>query len=232
MTNAKTCRLKMPLAEAHIMAAGYLYREHMPLWRDMDAALAELAAALPGFDRPTVMLKVTTVNALYRAWVFDTHLLRVASHISQVMATEVEPWVDPGLVTRLAALPRKNGPGIERRYKSFASKFAHFFVNPAAFPIYDTYACKTVHHHLLGIATCDDPPYDRYVDRVAMLRAEVGGAYHYTELDHYLWLSGEYREWLNDHDAGIDPEARSLFAHPPTHEAEKALAILAGRHES
>lgn len=227
MVSANTRLHKAPLTEAHLDAADYLFRNHMPLWRDMVTGFAALARVLPGFDRPTVMLKVTTVNALYRAGVMDKHLLRIASHITQVMAVEAETCIDPGLVSRLGALPREDQSGIERTYRSFASKFAHFFVNAAAFPIYDKFSCKMARYHIYGIDICDAPSYECHVDRVAMLQAEVGDAYQYAELDHYLWLAGEYWEWLRDHDASIDQEARGLFAHPPTREAENALATIA-----
>jgi hypothetical protein len=55
---------------------------------------------------------------------------------------------DHELVERLAFLPKSQERQRQMNHLSFASKFAHFFVDTELFPIYDSFAAKMLIHHL------------------------------------------------------------------------------------
>ncbi|TAK57524.1 MAG: hypothetical protein EPO22_12095 [Dehalococcoidia bacterium] len=129
--------LKVPLKPAQIAAATRLHVE-LPSWKTTDAALDLLAVQLPGFDKESCLLKAAAINQLYGTNVYA--LSRVARHVFDVMK---EPALD--LVERLALVA--NGPK-PRRHLSFASKFAHFYVNKDAYAIFDSYAVRALRHHL------------------------------------------------------------------------------------
>src|SRR5260221_751585 len=129
--------LIVPLYMSQIEAASRLHRQLLQ-WQITDCALHALHVHFPGFDAEATLLKVVAVNQLYGTNVYA--VIRMAQHIAKVMS-EADNMEDADLVEKLASLTA-------RKHRSFASKFAHFFIDMERFPIYDTYAVKMVAYHL------------------------------------------------------------------------------------
>ena len=125
--------LAVPLSMSQIEAANRLHSKLLQ-WQITDRALHALHVNLPGFDIEATLLKVAAVNQLYGTNVYA--VMRMAQHITKVMLTAGN-MEDTDLVEKLASLPG-------RQHLSFASKFAHFFIDMERFPIYDSYAVKMV----------------------------------------------------------------------------------------
>jgi hypothetical protein len=110
-----------------------------------------------------------------------------------------------------------------RRHVSFASKFAHFFVDKEAYPIFDSYAADGLRRHLsnTGLRAGEVPLYKDYVAAHRALRDLANLPCSGRELDQYLWLSGLCRTWERNHAAPINVEASGLFVSATT---ERAVA--------
>lgn len=128
-----------PLRPEQVGAAQAIYNTYAGSWRRTDAALAALADAMPDFNAVAVLIKVVAVNSLYGTNVYA--LDRAAQHVGEVLDGVKLASVQPQLVEEMAAIPPPPG-GKARRYRSFASKFAYFFIDHDCFSIYDSYAAK------------------------------------------------------------------------------------------
>ncbi len=170
----------MSLTEDQITAAGALHAT-LKQWRLTDDALRRLQDALPAFGPEESLLKVVAINALYGTNVFA--LVRAATHVQRVLAASDVATAGPELVESLANIPTTSG-GRTRRYVSFASKFAHFFVSADRFPIYDSYAERMMVLHV-GTSAGHDParPYEAFVANLERLKRERGLRSTYRELD-------------------------------------------------
>jgi hypothetical protein len=123
---------------------------------------------------------------------------------------------------------------LNRELRSFAAKFAHFFIDSEKFPIYDSYAVRMVTYHLEGRAQ-GATPYETFVSGFTQLRESLGFPVTARELDRYLWLAGQYRAW-----SGLPPwrksykqvnaEVRRLFE-AGAHEVRVLLEALLGQAE-
>src|SRR6266478_4868748 len=132
--------LAVPLSTSQIEAANELHKQ-LSGWQTTDGALHALHIRFPGFDDEAALLKVAAVNQLYGTNVFAVG--RMAEHIRVDVMSKEGKIADVDFVEELATLP-------EMKYKhiSFASKFAHFFVNAQRFPIYDSVAISMIEFHL------------------------------------------------------------------------------------
>lgn len=215
--------LTVPLSMEQIAAANRL-SSHCPQWTAVNQALHQLGQRFPGFELPSALLKVATVNQLYFTNVWA--VARMAEHVAAVIAA-AGPDAGAELVEQLAALPRTPNQKHARSYISFASKFAHFFVDAERFPIYDYYAGTMLAYHLgpAAMAKNTGRPYQAFVENVRRLRERAQLACTADELDAYLWLAGLYRQWCADPAAPINTEAANLFSLPST-EVQADLAAL------
>lgn len=94
------------------------------------------------------LLKAAAVNALYGTQVYA--VAEVAEHLCSVLGNTTVP-ATPALVEELAKVKFVRGSKhITWTFRSFTSKFAHFFIDPDQFPIYDSYAVKMLTYHLNG----------------------------------------------------------------------------------
>lgn len=211
--------LSRPLELRQIAAAQRLHGR-LEQWQLTDHALAALKAKFPGFAPYEVLLKATVINALYGTNVYA--IPRVAKHVVNVMAKVKIQSAGPELVERLAVELRVGKVKARRRY-SFASKFAHFFVDPQRFPIMDKFAMKMLKLHL-GKALVSDSahPYQAFCKNYELLKNVIGFTGSNRELDHYLWLAGEYLEWRQNKKARVNGDARTLF----TNSASDVIADL------
>src|SRR5216683_3208459 len=194
--------LAVPLSMSQIEVANRLHAKLLQ-WQITDQALHALHVNLPGFDIEATLLKVAAVNQLYGTNVYA--VMRMAQHVTEVMqgANRME---DADLVKELASLN-------SRKHLSFASKFAHFFIDMERFPIYDSYAVKMVAYHLgrHGQDRKTEYPYKAFVEDLHILRRNVQFSCSTRELDHYLWLAGLYQVWLRNPVSPINIEVKELF---------------------
>jgi len=203
--------LRVPLGSEQILAAGRIHAR-LGQWQASDRALAALGQRFPEFDMDACMLKVVTINALYGTNVFA--VVRMAKHVAGIMA-RAHRLDGTELVERIAALPRAPGQEKARRHISFAAKFAHFFIDADAFPIFDSYAEKMVEYHLGALRVRDTRhPYRAFVANFGQLKRLSGWGGSNRELDHYLWIAGQYQAWRRNPDAQINAELSRLFAVP------------------
>lgn len=205
--------LAVPLSQAQIDAANRLH-SRLSQWMMIDNALSELGQAFPTWTAEASLLKVAAINQLYGTNLYA--IVRMAEHVTWVMSSADPKREGPALVERIAALPTSQTQGTQRNHRSFASKLAHFFIDAAMFPIYDSYAVRTVAYHLgkRGKLRNLDHPYQAYVANLTRLREWSGLTWQERELDRYLWLAGQYRTWMGDAKAPINRETRQLFEKP------------------
>ena len=210
-----------PLKAEQIDAADRLYRG-VEAWRRTDEALAALQESIPGFDGPATLLKTVAVNAMYGTNIYA--IARVARHVEEVLALSDLPTAGPELVEAMAEVPPAPG-GKPRRHRSFASKFAHFFIDPDRFPILDLFAVNMVRTHL-GRAAAELPEqstYSKFAAAFGRLAGRAGLRTDTRRLDRYLWIVGQYRQWVRNPGSVINSELRAMF------EADKPdLALAAG----
>jgi len=219
-------RLAVPLLPTQIAAAERLHARSRQ-WKVSDGALHALAKRFPDFGDEAVVLKSVAINALYGTNIFA--ITRMAEHAKGVIAKTDLASVGPELVERLAALPKTASQKKPRLYFSFASKFAHFFIDAERFPILDNYAAKTLAFHLGDKNLVKRPghPYLAFVENLLRLRAAASLTCSTRELDHYLWVAGEYRAWGGRPNAKINVEMRNLFQAPSTDDKANLRLLLA-----
>src|SRR5260221_11619680 len=197
--------LAVPLSMPQIEAANRLHRQ-LPQWQITDYALHALQVHFPGFDAEATLLKVVAVNQLYGTNVYA--VIRMAQHIAKVMS-EADNMEDADLVEKLASLTG-------RKHLSFASKFAHFFIDMERFPIFDSFAVKMVAYHLgmQGQVKDSAHPYRAFVENIHRLKRYAGLSCTTKELDRYLWLAGLYQAWCRNTASQINAEVAEMFKSP------------------
>jgi hypothetical protein len=214
----------VPITQAQIDAANRLHHK-LPQWAASDRAFEQAAERFPHWDRESCVLKAAAINDLYSTRVYA--IWRMAEHLMHVMA---DPPGDAGdLAAAIASLPGAEGGQVERRHWSFASKILHFFVDGDRFPIYDSYCRDMLAHHLGRGGRVSDPanPYRAFMANLGRLRDLSGLTASLRDLDRYLWLAGQYRDWLRKgEDARTNSELRSLFEHPSPQEQTDLATLL------
>lgn len=208
MPSSESPRAPVDLPLAHVEAAHAAAAQYLPGWQLADATLALLERQLPGHGTEACLAKATVVNSLYGTNVFA--IQRVAQLISPILTEANLANAGPELVDRMARVTP------ERTFVSFASKYAHFFVNPDRFPIYDSYAVKMLALHLgrqpnaTGVNA-----YAAFCGRYNTLAAKVGLTDNFRRLDRYLWLAGIGRELRRKPGALVNAEVREYFKNHP-----------------
>jgi hypothetical protein len=217
--------LTVPLTAGQIAAAIRLH-DRLPNWDISDRTLVALRERMPGFTPEETLVKTATINALYGTNLFA--VVRMAEHVAQVLAETNLASAGPELVEQMAALPMTATQKHMHRHMSFAAKFAHFFIDPERFPIMDSYAVWMVEYHL-GRKNClrdAKQPYMAFVENLRRLREAAELNVKSRELDRYLWLAGQYRQWRKNPKSQINSELVAFFAHP-SGESEEDLHMLA-----
>jgi hypothetical protein len=211
------------LTNQQIAAAGTLHAM-LPQWQATDRALSRLHEAMTGFGPEESLLKVVAINALYGTNVFA--LVRAARHVQRVLGSADLAKAGPALVESLADIPTTLN-GKPRRYVSFASKFAHFFISAERFPIYDSYAERVLLFHLRPGAQRDRArPYEAFIANLERLSQTYGLKCTHRELDRYLWIAGLFRAY-GQGERRLNAELLQLFDNP-TVEQRGLLAKLRG----
>lgn len=217
--------LAIPLESSQIAAAQRLH-QRLVQWQLTDKALAALGARFPGFEPHEVLLKATAINALYGTNVFAVE--RMAKHVANVMARVDFRSAGPELVEEIARIADEGRKKAKRRHLSFAAKFAHFFVHVERYPIMDKYAMRMIKLHLGRNRLLSDPdhPYVAFSRNYDLLKKEARFTGSNREMDHYLWLAGEYLAWRRNGRAQINIEARTLFENPAAEVAAELDALM------
>jgi hypothetical protein len=200
----------IPLLASQLTAAKGLYAR-LPQWHATNQALAALSRSFPDFAFESSLLKVAAVNQLYGTNVYA--VVRMSEHVCAIMANYDRAQIDAALVERIAALPPAPGQPRDRKHISFASKFAHFFIDYERFPIYDSYAVKMVEYHLSTSERTVDVqhPYQAFVQNLQLLKQRDRITATNQELDAYLWLAGLYWEKRRTAKPQINAEVARLF---------------------
>jgi len=198
-----------PVLASQIEAANRLH-DRVTTWAATNRAFELLRERAPGFSHEECLLKAAVINDLYSTNVFA--LWRMAEHLVGVMR---DPPSDPSeVVEALASLPPAEGETVARRYWSFASKFAHFFIDAGQFPLYDSFSRTMVVRHL-GRAECvpeGSNPYRAFRSNVLKLLGISRLSCSLRELDRYFWLAGQYEDWLDrGAEAPTNAALRALF---------------------
>jgi hypothetical protein len=144
---------------------------------------------------------------------------------------------EPGLpdievVERIAWMPDAGTNGIH--FRSFASKYCHFFISADRFPILDDFAGDALTYHLgrRGRSHYRRQPFSylTYVADVDRVRAAAGLNCSYVEADRYLWLLGQRLRQREGERAGktvvINGEVRKLIKAPDMRAAELLQVVF------
>jgi len=202
--------LEVPLTQAQVEAANQLH-ERMAGWRLFDGVLSSLAEHFPSnCDLAQVLPKAITLNSLYATRIMA--IQQMAHHVVSTFQGGCDES-SPDLVEKLAALSDLGPAKKTKRFVSFASKYCHFFVNPCRFAIRDTYAFNALSFHI-GKKRLRVHRYEDYLNAVDSLRAGASLSCNYSELDHYLWLRGQWMAFSLNENAPINGEAREVFQTP------------------
>lgn len=205
----------MPLRQEQIDAAQAIYKSrYTEGLRRTDDALAALADAMRDFDPRAVLVKAAAVNSLYSTNVQLTArngVDRVAQHVGEVLASVDLASAGPELVEEMAAIPVAGGR--VHHCRSFASKFAHFFIDHDRFPIHDRFTAIMLRAHLGAGAPAPETGATYMVIEGAFrtLAQSAGLGSDTRRLDRYLWMIGQYREWADDPSARINSELQEVF---------------------
>jgi len=171
----------------------------IPAYAYTDASLQALAVRFPENDRESCLLKAAALNALYNTNV--RHIVDVAEHIHRVLNAANQPK-GPELVNRMAETRTGN-------LRSFASKYAHFFLDPNSYPIYDKYTLISLRLHL-GHNLAEPKSYSQYNDWFQRLISLTEQSFSIKQIDTYLWFSGMYHFHLQG-ETGLSKDILKLF---------------------
>ncbi len=208
--------LEVPLRQSQIEAAERLH-ERLPGWTATERVFDKLQRAHPGYSREVVLVKAAAIDRLYGTNVRGQAIHQMVWHIAKVMPMPLE---DPVAVVEAIIA----APDVKKKYRGFASKFAHFFIDPERFPIYDSYTRKALAYHL-GKAQANS--YRVFFQDIRDLRKRAGLTPSFRELDHYLWLAGTYRDFRDKGERKIGAELLALFEDQSSEVKALAEALIA-----
>jgi len=174
--------------------------EQVPSWVGSYRALHVLAIRLPDRDIDSCFLKVVAIDGLYNTFIYDRW--GMAQHLASVPANSYVPE-SPDLVERLAYFGGKH-------YRSFASKYAHFFVDSERYPIWDQYVLRSLAHHR-GSRKIWPSSYDEFCKWLLEVGQQCEEPLTCKEIDQYLWISGMYRQFKDDKKKQLSNDAKDLF---------------------
>ncbi len=210
--------LKVPLHQSHIDAAERLHKR-LEGWTTTERAFEELQRVLPDYSRGAVLVKAAAIDRLYSTNVRGQAIHQVVCQIVKVMKGMKMPPEDPVAVVEEII----EAPDVGKHYRSFASKFAHFFIDSKLFPIYDSFCRRQTADHL-GRPMRQLESYCDFYQATCELIERSGLSPSLREIDHYLWLAGTYHDFLAG-QRKIGAEVIALFQ-CKSPEVEKDLKIL------
>lgn len=197
-------------------------------WDLTDRALIELDRLWPGFSPEASLIKAVAINSLYSTRILA--LVPLGKHIASAMkriglqADAIE------LVEALADLPTG------RRNEIFAAKFAHFFIDRSRFLVMDSYVERMLKYHLDSVTHVEDKNhrYKSFLANLTELRQRSKFTGNDRDLDYYLWIAGQRREWKKKREKGKNPginrELNDLFTQGLA-SADSDLLLIDGDHQ-
>lgn len=173
--------------------------------------IRRMHAQMPGFDEQACLAKTAVVNSLYSTGVLD--VWGVARHVQGILTRADVGKAGPELVDPMAAVPGPDGKIVPRRFTSFASKFAHFFIDSERFPILDSYVeQRMAWHRGCGLRAEPGRRYQEFWCAFMSLKDSSGlESRGNEELDGYLWLSGQIASAQDKPEVRIGLEVRALM---------------------
>ncbi len=197
---------------APVAAAARLWNRSDELVR-CERTLFALQGCFPGFDPSSTLLKVAAlssidVNRSIGAATMFEHVQRVVERIDRRR-------VGPEFVDLVAEPQRRHGRQTMRSL-TFASRFAHFFLDPDSFPMLDGWTER-------ALANCierstDAPDASRYT-RFYVDHARLASAFapaRPSDVCRFLWLRGQYTAWKRNSRTPISRAVRALIESDPT----------------
>jgi len=201
---------KLPTAP-QIDAAQKLY-EKMEYWRLEDTILTELSEKYPSLtDQKLTLIKATLVNSFYNARCSDIEEMTSWIVTQKPELPEIYRNIDSNDdikridLVRCIALRGRTEKTSQIQGYVFASKFAHFFLDTDAFPIYDQYARLLVHFHTEDLNEEEQLNskygeayrqffrfYKKFFQLKQLLEQRDSASYSTKTLDCYLWSAGQY----------------------------------------
>jgi len=210
-------KLRMPLSNSQIAAASRFWEEKGG-WESKE--IVQLKQVFPK-SQDAVKVKAIAVNALYGTFIIA--ISQVADCVGRVLETAHASG--PGLVEELVVEIRTI---TKQRNYSFASKYAHFFVDPDL-PILDSYAEWMVAKHLGAMKSKNPKRYLQFTEDIESLKRLAGLTCSCAELDAYLWVAGEYWSWKLNPRLNISGDLRPHFERfAKDRESEPNLRSLLG----
>lgn len=177
------------LKEKQVKKAESIYNhKDAQVWRDYDSALENLKDNKHDLD--SVIIKAAAIDKLYGTWVFDIH--PVSKKLAEYITENGVGNIDYSLVEELAEVEFEDDK--TWIFRSFTSKYLHFFVNEEKFPIYDSFSGIALSLHCgYGRSHYDGRKYNEFFEDIDKLRRESEmPRISFRELDRYLWLCGQY----------------------------------------
>jgi hypothetical protein len=215
-------KLSEPLTQQQVDIANQFHRQ-LPRWQLSNQALFMLRGRAPEWDVAACLLKTVTINSLYGTNVYAT--IPMAEHIASVIAgADGEATTLDELVERIAR--PTSATGSSRNFISFASKFCHFFIDEEQFPICDGASRRAIGYHLGSRFYMEDRsrPYAAFRQNLQRLRDMSHIKCSHRQLDHYLWITGLYMDWLNEKK--INVEMSAVLMNPSRSQAYQLNAFL------
>jgi len=192
--------LAHPLTQSQIDAASKFWDKHLE-----SGEFTQLNKAFPG-RLEAIPIKAIVVNALYGTKVYA--ISKVAYRLKALLENTrttgrnlVEEIVQDTIIQQSV-----NG----RKLYSFAAKFAHFFIDDTL-PILDSYAEALAAWHLGKDQSKESKRYLRFCENIDTLVKLADLTHSCANLDHYLWIAGEYWSWSQNRKREIYPYLKLHF---------------------
>lgn len=209
----------IPVDAAAVAAAVRIF-ERIPYAPEHDDILRRAGAAFSANSYPDVLARVILLNQLY-----GTRLLAVGPMAAHICSLRFSNIPEKGWVDAIADLPSADG-SIQRRMVSFASKYAHFFIDPMCFHISDDAAREVLARHWrVAARAAHGWDFAAYNENVETLRV-VSSLPADRTLDRYLWIAGMHlRSRRPKNGEKINRNLAAAFAAP---ECAEDLRVLIG----
>lgn len=179
---------------------------------DCAARVEALNGDLAGPEASVILAKACAINVLFNAHVQSAHLIPLADYIATTVMPGA-PWPDP-----LEPVKKIIDAPVTSEYKSFASKFVHFFVEPyGSVPIMDQWSQRGLRCHLGLSPKGSYASYDAFhADALTLRGLVIPTPPSFRDLDRYLWLAGQYSAMTAAMTAGtplpgLDPSVLALL---------------------
>jgi hypothetical protein len=181
--------------------------------------MAALQGSLPGFDPESTLLKVLSLHPIDTS---KTHVgLRLGREICELLEGVDVAACGPELVDALAEVADRHGRSSYDGL-SFASRFAHHFVDSERFPVLDAWSDRALQHLVGGerAGASGEGRYAQFARNFAWVASRLD-LNRRRRLGRWLWLAGQYAAWRSNPRTPINRAVRELFEQAPAE-----LAVL------